>query len=319
MLQYILRRILITIPTLVGASILIFIIMRVIPGDPAEVILGAEGTGGYIKPIQVETLREELGLSKPLVVQYLNWVGGALHGDFGRSLWYGTSVATEIGRRIPLTIELVLMGIIIGWVIGLPIGILSAVYRESALDQVLRASSVLLLAIPNFWIGTIIVLVGVLAFGWLPPTGTHVLWKDPIGNITQMIWPALIIGVAEVARVARMSRSSLLEVIREDYIRTARAKGLSARLVYARHALKNALIPVITLSSLYFGALLGGTVVLESIFSMPGLGRALLESVKTRDYPMVQTLILFLVAMFAAINLVVDILYTVLDPRIRRA
>lgn len=318
MLRHIVRRILVVVPTLVGASILIFATMRIIPGDPAQVILGGEGMGGYVKPIQIETLREELGLTKPLVVQYLDWMGGVIRGDFGRSLWYGSSVATEIGRRAPITFQLVLMGIVVGWILGLPIGILSAVYRESITDHALRVGAVLLLAVPNFWIATMIILVGVLVFGWLPPTGTHLVWIDPVGNMTQMMWPALIIGGHEAARVARMTRSSLLEVIREDYIRTAWSKGLSAHIVYIRHALKNALIPVITLSSLYFGVLLGGTVVLESIFSMPGLGLALLESVKVRDYPMVQTLMLFLVATFAAINLAVDILYTVLDPRIRR-
>jgi peptide/nickel transport system permease protein len=314
--RYIARRLLIAIPTLLGATIVAFIILRVLPGDVAEMILRGESGEGAAFPWTIEQLREELGLNRPLYVQYFDWVGHILIGDFGESLWTGRSVGGEILHRLPLTAQLAIMAELFALLWGIPIGILSAIRQDTWLDYGLRFWSIFFLAVPTFWLGLIVLLIGVRYFSWMPPVGYYLLWEDPRNNLMQFTWPALVLASHEGARVGRMTRSAMLEVMREDYIRTARAKGLAEQLVVARHALKNALIPVLTFTSVYFGVMLGGTVVLEYVFSIPGLGTLFLDSLRFRDYTMVQALVFFLATAFIVINLVVDIIYGWLDPRI---
>lgn len=316
MAAYLVKRLLIAIPTLIGAVTLAFIMLRVLPGDVVDILL-AEGAGDRPSlSLSRDLLREELGLDRPLYVQYLHWVGDSLRGDLGNSLYTGKSVARELLNRLPLTLQLAIMAEALALSIGIPIGILSAVRQDKWLDRVLRFWSIFFLAVPTFWLGLLVVLMGALAFEWIPPLGYHLLWKDPGKNLAQLIWPALILASHESARISRMTRSGMLEVLREDYIRTARAKGLTEHLVLTRHALKNALIPIVTFTSIYFGTLLGGVVVLERIFSIPGLGSLFLESILFRDYTVIQALVFLLAAGFVVINLVVDILYGWLDPRI---
>jgi len=316
MAAYLIQRLLIAIPTLIGAVTLAFIMLRVLPGDVVDILL-AEGAGDRPSlSLSRVLLREELGLDRPLYGQYLHWVWDFLRGDLGNSLYTGQSVGRELLNRLPLTLQLALMAEGLSLLVGIPVGILSAVHQDKGLDRVLRFWSIFFLAVPTFWLGLLVVLMGALAFDWIPPLGYHLLWKDPGKNLAQLIWPALILASHESARISRMTRSSMLEVLREDYIRTARAKGLTEQLVLTRHALKNALIPIVTFTSVYFGTLLGGVVVLERIFSIPGLGSLFLESILFRDYTAIQALVFFLAAGFIVINLVVDILYGWLDPRI---
>jgi peptide/nickel transport system permease protein len=249
-------------------------------------------------------------------VQYLYWVRDFLVGDLGNSLYTGKSVAKELLNRLPLTLQLALMAEALSLAIGIPVGILSAVRQDQWLDRLLRFWSIFFLAVPTFWLGLLVLLIGAIAYQWIPPLGYNLLWENPGKNLAQLIWPVLILASHESARVSRMTRSSMLEVLREDYIRTARAKGLSERLVLVRHALKNALIPIVTYTSVYFGTLLGGVVVLEQIFNIPGLGSLFIDSIQFRDYTAIQALVFLLATGFIAINLVVDILYGWLDPRI---
>ena len=316
MARYLAERLLIAIPTLIGAVTLAFLMLRVLPGDVVDLLL-AEGSGDRPSlSLSRSLLEEELGRDRPLHVHYLYWVRDFLVGDMGNSLYTGKSVAKELLNRLPLTLQLALMAEALSLAIGIPVGILSAVHQDKGLDRVLRFWSIFFLAVPTFWLGLLVVLMGALVFDWIPPLGYHLLWKDPGANLAQLIWPALILASHESARVSRMTRSSMLEVLREDYIRTARAKGLKEHLVLTRHALKNALIPIVTFTSVYFGTLLGGVVVLERIFSIPGLGSLFLESILFRDYTVIQALVFLLAAGFILINLVVDILYGWLDPRI---
>ena len=314
--RYIARRFLIAIPTLWVATILIFLLLRVLPGDVAEMILRGESGEGVALPFTVQQLREELGLNRPLFVQYYTWVFDILKGDFGDSLWTGRSVGGEILTRLPLTLQMALMAEFMALLIGIPIGIITAIRQDTWIDYVLRVWSIFFLAFPSFWLALIILLVGVQVFNWIPPLGYHLLWKEPGTNLAQLFWPAAVLASHEVARLGRMTRSTMLEVLREDYIRTARAKGLRENVVIIRHALKNALIPVVTFTSVYFGTILGGVVVLEFVFSVPGLGTLFLDSLRLRDYTMVQALVFFLAAGFIGINLIVDLLYGFLDPRI---
>ena len=312
---YILRRLLYAIPTVIGVSIIIFMAMRVVPGDPVVVMFGDEPE--LIRAEDRAKIEADLGLSDPLMVQYGNWMKDIGTGKLGVSFWRGDTVADLIKRRGPLTIEIAVIAIILAWVIGVPVGILSALHQNSVADYLARFFTVLFLAIPSFWLASLAVLVLVLVWGWGAPLGVIDVWDDPIQNLQIVLRPAIVLGLAVSAYIARMTRSSLLEVIREDYIRTARAKGLQERMVVWRHALRNTMLPVITLSGVLFGFMLGGSVVLEQAFNVPGLGRAMVEAFVDVDYIVIQNLVLLYGVVFVVINLLIDISYAWLDPRIR--
>lgn len=316
--QYILRRLFMTGPTLLGVSLIIFAIMRLLPGDVALVIATRGGEGTTTEQ-EVAALREQLGLTDPLPLQYLKFIGGLMRLDAGNSLWSGRPVMQELLSRLPLTLELAALAVAFSLVIAIPLGILSAVRQDTWADYLFRFVSIAGLALPNFWIGVLIILFLSLSFHWLPPLGYTDLFTDPAKNLQQLVWPALALGYRQAAVVSRMTRSAMLEVLREDYIRTAWAKGLEERAVLFRHALKNALLPVITLSSVQLGGLLGGAVIMETIFTLPGIGRLLIDSLAHRDYPMVQSIVVLLAFMVTFVNLVVDLLYAWLNPRIRYA
>ena len=316
MAQYVARRLLVAVPALLGATLLAFLILRVIPGDVAEMILRGEQGEGAAFPYSLEQLREELGLNRPLVVQYTGWLWDMARGDMGESLLTGRSVGAELLHRFPITAQLALMATILGVGLGVPLGIFTAVRQDGWGDYVGRLWAIFLLGVPGFWLGLLVLLVGVRYFDWIPPIGYHALWDDPKSNLLQLIFPAVILGSHQMALFARMTRSSMLEVLREDFIRTARAKGLREQLVVVRHALRNALIPVSTLVFLNLGALFVGTVVMEEVFTIPGMGSLLLNSLRSRDYTMVQAIIFLAAMAFILINLASDLVYGWIDPRI---
>ena len=312
---YILRRILYAIPTLIGVSIIIFLAMRVVPGDPVVVMFGDEPE--LIRPEDRAKIEADLGLSDPLVVQYGNWIKEIGTGKLGTSFWRGDTVADLIKRRGPLTIEIAIIAIILAWLIGVPVGILSALHQNTVADYLARFFTVIFLAVPSFWLASLAVLVFLLVWGWGAPLGVIDIWDDPIKNMQIVLRPAIVLGLAVSAYIARMTRSTLLETIREDYIRTARAKGLRERVVVWRHALRNTMLPVVTLSGVLFGFMLGGSVVLEQAFNVPGLGRAMVEAFVDIDYIVIQNLVLLYGGVFVVINLLIDVSYAWLDPRIR--
>ena len=316
MQRLIVRRLLIAIPTLVGATILVFVVMRVIPGDIAYALLAGEEGAAQVDPDALADLRRQLGTDRPLHVQYIDWIAGLLQGSLGDSMWNRLPVGGEIARRLPVTLEIALLSVAIGFGAGLPLGVVSALRRDKWADLIARIVSILFLAIPSFWLGLLILLVTTRLFSWIPPLGYHPLWSSPATNLVQILFPSLVIGSHLMAIVARMTRSTMLEVINEDYIRVARAKGLSERQIVLRHALKNSLIPVLTIASLSFGTLLGGAVVMERVFSVPGIGSYLIESITVRDYTAVQALVFIFAAAFIVINLIVDLAHGWLDPRI---
>ncbi|MBI4338947.1 MAG: ABC transporter permease [Chloroflexi bacterium] len=315
MRNYIARRVLLSIPTLIGATLLCFLILRVIPGDVAEMILEGEG-GGLAQPRSVEILREELGLNRPLHVQYLTWVWNSIRGDFGTSLQTGRSVGGEFALRLPLTIEIALGGLFLGVITGIPLGILSAIKQDSWIDYVGRVMAILFLSIPGFWIGVLVLLIGVRSFNWMPPIGYNPIWANPITNILQFMWPILILGLHQTAIKARLTRSQMLEVMREDYIRTARAKGLAEHVVIWRHTLKNALIPVVTIVFIQLGHVFAGTVILEAVFNVSGMGTLFIEAIRFRDYTIVQGYLFIIAVSFLVFNIIADLVYGWLDPRI---
>jgi peptide/nickel transport system permease protein len=317
MRKYLGQRLLIAIPTLVGVTLLIFIAMRVLPGDPLSAISG-EGGGTYaLSKEQLQAARVSLGLDRPYVVQYLDWLRDIVRGDLGKSFWRGEPIRELIFRRAPITGQIALMAIILSWIIGLPVGLIGALWRNSWTDYAFRFVVTLFLAIPSFWVGLMVVLSLVLAFTWRPPLTIVYLWDDPIRNLQMTAGPALILGVALAAMMARITRSSVLEVLGEDYVRTARAKGLRERIVVWRHALVNAMLPILTVSGTALGALLGGSVAVERAFGVPGLGLALVFAVAERDWMLIQNLVLLYGVVFVLINLVVDVSYGWFDPRIR--
>ena len=317
MRKYLAQRLLIAIPTLFGVTLLIFIAMRVLPGDPLAAISG-EGGGTYVlSPEQLRAARASLGLDRPYAIQYLDWLGDILRGDLGKSFWRGEPIRELIFRRAPITGQIALMAVILSWVIGLPVGLIGAVWRNSWTDYVFRLVVTLFMAIPSFWVGLMIVLSLVLAFTWRPPLTIAYLWDDPARNLQMTGGPALALGVALAAMMARITRSSVLEVLGEDYVRTARAKGVRVRVVVWRHALVNAMLPILTVSGTAFGALLGGSVAVERAFGVPGLGLALVFAVAERDWMLIQNLVLLYGVIFVLINLVVDVSYGWFDPRIR--
>ena len=318
MQQYAIKRIALFIPTVLLVTLIAFIVMRVVPGDPAIAILEGDG-GGQFTQQDLENLRAELGTDRPIAIQYLDWIGGVFRGDFGESLWFKSSVMTELGHRIPVTVELAVLSILMSVVVAVPLGIVSAIKPDSSLDYGSRVFTLIGIAIPNFLIAVLLILFLLKAFDWLPALGYVDLWEDPLKNLSQMVFPAFALALYEMAFIARVTRSSMMEIIREDYMRTARSKGLAEKVVLFRHGLKNAVLPILTISGWQFGRLFGGTVVIETIFLLPGMGRILIEAVQHRDFPLLQAAIVIIGMAIVTINLLVDLLYGWLDPRIRYA
>jgi peptide/nickel transport system permease protein len=321
MLIYIVKRVLLMIPTLLGAAVLVFLLMRAIPGDVC-VLRQATG-GGNIDPQVLANCRTEIGTDQPMVVQLLVFLKGLATFDFGKSMWTGRAIIEEVGLRFQLSLQVAIMATLTAILIAIPLGTISAVKQNTWIDYVVRAFSIAGVAMPSFWLGILIILGILIAskawFGtsWMPPITYVPLWVDPIHNLSMLIWPALATGYRYSAVATRMTRSAMLEVLREDYVRTARAKGLFQRLIVRRHALRNALLPVITIIGIEFAFLMGGLVVTEQVFNLNGLGKLFVESVANHDYNMTQALVMLVVGIFALTNLVVDIVYAWLDPRIR--
>ncbi|HET6368661.1 MAG TPA: ABC transporter permease [Pseudomonadales bacterium] len=316
MQKYLARRALFALGTFIGVSVIIFVVLRVIPGDPLVAILGVEGHA-QMKPEDRVRIMADLGLSDPLPVQYGRWLVDIGAGRLGKSFFRGDTVADLILHRGPISAEIAFLSFVISWLVGLPVGILSAFKPNSLPDSLARSLSVLFIAIPGFWLGMLIVLALLFWFGYKAPILIVHFWQDPWQNFQIVIGPALVLGLAQGAYIARMSRSCLLEVIGEDFVRTARAKGLRERLVVLRHALPNALLPVVTISGVLLGFVLGGSVAVEQAFGVPGLGRALVVAVIERDIIVVQNLVLLYAVIFVAVNVLVDLSYAWLDPRIR--
>jgi len=316
MRKYLARRAMYAAITLIGVSVTIFIIMRVLPGDPLVAILGVEGHARMTLADR-ERIMADLGLSAPLPVQYVHWLRDIASGQLGKSFFRGETVAQQILHRGPISAEIAILSLFVSWLVGLPVGILSAFKPNSIPDGVARALSVLFIAIPGFWLGMLIVLALLFWFGYKSPLVIVHLWEDPWQNFQIVVGPAMVLGLAQGAYIARMSRSCLLEVIGDDFVRTARAKGLGEGLVVMRHALPNALLPVITISGVLLGFVLGGSVAVEQAFGVPGLGRAMVAAVIERDIIVVQNLVLLYAVIFVVVNILVDISYAWLDPRIR--
>ena len=319
MKAYLLRRLIQFIPVLIGVSLLIFILMRIVPGDVAlNILLGPDGEGD-VDPIVLAQLRDELGLTRPIYEQYFDWMRGVVTLDWGDSLFIeeGTPVLEMIGSRFPLTFEMATLTMLIALSIALPLGIISAIRQNTWIDYSARILSIGGLAMPSFWVAALILVVMVVVFTWSPPFNYVEIWENPWRNIQQLIWGALALGYLLAAVVARMVRSTLLEVLRQDYIRTATSKGLQERDIVIRHALKNAILPVVTIVGLQYASLIGGTVIMEQIWNLPGLGAMLIESITFRDFPVIQGLVLIFAIIILLANLLVDILYAWLDPRVR--
>ena len=316
MYSYIARRLAFGALTVVGVSIMVFVVMRILPGDPLVAIFGPEGMTKLTEE-QRASYMSELGLSDPLWVQYLRWVKDILRGNFGQSFFRSESVADMILRRGPLTAEIALISVVLSWVVGIPVAIISALKPNTVIDSVVRFVSILFIAVPGFWVGMLIVLALLFWFGYRAPMAGVGFFTDPVGNLQLVIGPAVVLGLGQAAYIARMGRSSLLEVIREDYVRTARAKGLNNRLVIALHALPNALLPVITLSGVLLGLVLAGSIPVERAFGTPGLGYSMFQAVSERDVFVMQNLVFLYSVVFVMLNILVDLAIALLDPRIR--
>ena len=321
MYQYILKRLLLMIPTLLGAGLLVFILLRMIPGDIC--VLRMAGGSGYVDPKAIELCRMELGLDRPYVVQFLDFIWGFIRFDYGNSMWTGRPITEEIALRFQLSLQVAIMATLTAVLLAIPLGTISAVKQNTWIDYVVRGFSIAGIAMPSFWLGILIIL-GLLVttkkvFGvsWMPPIKYVPLWQDPLYNLSMTIFPALATGYRYSAVATRMTRSALLEVLREDYVRTARAKGLIQKLIIRRHALRNALLPVVTIIGIEFAFLIGGLVVTEQVFNLNGLGKLFVASVTHHDYAMTQALVMLVVAIFVFTNFLVDIVYAWLDPRIR--
>lgn len=313
--EYIVRRLLYGVLVLFIMVTFVFVVMRAVPGDIVTLQLADSGATEE----QIEILKAELGLDQSIIAQLGDWMKGAIQGDLGNSLWSGLPVTEIVADRLPITLQLSIMSIILAILIGIPIGVISAVKHNSFIDHLLRISSVGGLSIPNFWLGLILLTGFALVFNWIPPLGYQSFIENPVANLQQMILPAICLAITLSASIVRMTRSAVLEVLHFDFIRTIRSKGAKERVVIYRHALRNSLVSVITLIGLQVGYLLGGTVVLESIFSLPGLGSLIFETVSARDYPVVQASVLIFGAMFLLVNLFVDVMYGWVDPRIRNS
>ncbi len=319
MQQYLARRLVYGVLTAVLVSLLVFALMRIAPGDVAQSIAAEQAGGeeGTVSEEQLEQIREALGLNRPLYIQYADWMGGFVIGDWGNSLFTKRPVFTEFKKKVVVTVELVIISQIIAIAIGLPAGVLMALKQDTRTDYTVRIASLAGLSIPSFWSAILFLVAGAYFFRWNPPLGYIEFVDDPMGNLSQFIWPALMIGYISAATKARMMRSTMLEVLRQDYIRTAHAKGLKQAVVTARHALKNAMIPVVTVIGITTALSLGGSVVMERVFVLPGIGSYIVDGMLQRDYPVVQSMVLFFAAAVIVVNLLVDLSYGWLDPRVR--
>ncbi len=315
MAHYIVKRLLLMVPTLLGVAVLIFFLMRIVPGDIVE--LRFAGESAFAQKETLDTERARLGLDQPIWKQFVSWLWGLARLDFGISMWTGAPIIEEIGLRFGLSLQLAVMATIVAVLLAIPLGVIAALKQDTWVDYVVRVFSIAGLAMPSFWLGILLILGLLIIFKWLPPMVYTPLWVNPWANLQQLIWPALAVGYRYSAVAMRMTRSAMLEVLREDYIRTARAKGLLEKLILSRHALKNAMLPVLTVIALEFAFLMGGLVVTEQVFNLNGLGLLFVESVAHRDYTLTQALVLLVAFVFIFVNFVLDLMYAWLDPRIR--
>jgi peptide/nickel transport system permease protein len=312
--RYIINRILLMIPTLFGVAVITFVLLRMVPGD--IVLLKLAGDGGRIDETVLQQERARLGLDKPLPVQFVDWMLGALRFDFGLSMWTGRPIVQEIGLRLELSLQLTIMASIIATMFAIPLGAIAALKQDTWVDYAIRLFSIGGLAMPGFWVGIVTIMLLLYLFRYLPPLTFTSLTQNPADNLSMLIFPALTVGYRYSAVATRMTRSTLLEVMRDDYVRTARAKGLSEQLVVLRHAMRNALLPVVTVIGLEFAFLLGGLLVTEQVFNLNGIGKLMVEAVLRRDYTMTQALIMLVATVFVLTNFFIDLLYVFLDPRI---
>ncbi len=318
MREYTIRRLALFLPTIILATMLVFALFWIVPGDAAYMILtGGDDDAGKVSLEQLEQLKEELGLNRPIYSQYGHWLWDIMRGDLGTSIWYKVPVWDELENRFYVTIELAILAIVMAMVVAVPLGVISAVKQDTWGDYASRIFALIGIALPTFWLGILMVYGLAYIFNWLPPLGYAKVWDEPFTNLQQLFFPALALAFHDLAFTSRVTRSSMLEVMREDYMRTARAKGLKELVVVSRHALKNALLPVVTISGYQFGRLLGGVIIVESIFVVPGMGTLLIDSITHRDFVVLQGIILIIAAVTLLVNLVIDLLYGVLDPRIR--
>jgi len=313
MQRYVFRRLVLAIPTLIGVTLVVFGMVRLLPGDSVSLMI--QDYQGYAKDL--DELRTKLGLSQPFYQQYLTWVGNMLHGNFGTSLQSNRPVAEDLKVRIPVTLELGTLGLLFSLLIGIPLGIYSAVRQDHVSDYLARSGAIAMLAIPGFWLATLAITLPSIWWRWTPPLRYMTFMQDPGKNLLQMILPAAILGIGLSGGLMRLTRAQMLEVLRQDYLRTVRSKGFREQYVVLRHALKNSIIPVLTLLGLQVAVLVSGAVVLETIFVIPGMGRYLLDSINQRDYPAVQAVVVIFATVIILVNLLVDVLYAWLDPRIR--
>jgi len=310
--RYFAKRLLVAVPSLLIASLIVFTLPRLIPGDVVVMMLEEKA---YAKDL--EELREKLGLNRPIYVQYFEWLGRAATGDLGESLWTRRPVIEEIGRRLPITLEIAFFGTCVALLIAIPVGVVSATRQDTLRDYVARSLAILGLSVPGFWLATLVIVLPAIWWGWRPVSDYVEFSKDPLGHVTQFLLPAVILGIASAAALMRLTRGMLLEVLRQDYVRTAWAKGLREGVIVMKHALRNAVIPVVTVLGIQIAQIVGGTVIIETIFGLPGMGRFLFEAINQRDYPVIQGVNLVVVSAIVVINLTVDAVYAVLDPRIR--
>ena len=315
MIRYALNRIALMIPTLLGIALITFVMIRIVPGDVVELKMRSDG--GRVTPQQINDERTRLGLDKPLPEQFYLWMKGLVTFDFGHSMWTGRPVAQEIGGRIGLSIQVAIMAALVAVLIAVPLGTIAALFRDTPIDYLIRIITIAGLAVPSFWLGMIIILVLLTFFKWSPPVIYVSILEDPVKNLSQLIWPSLAVGYRYAAVVARMIRSSIIEVMQEDYIRTARAKGVGEFMVVFKHAMRNALLPAITIIGLEFAFLIGGLVVTEQVFNLNGIGRLFVDAVIRNDFILIQTIVFLLAIIFVSVNLIVDLIYGFLDPRTR--
>jgi peptide/nickel transport system permease protein len=310
--KYLLRRLFVAIPSLLIASFIVFSLPRLIPGDVVQLMLEEKAYGK-----DLEELRAKLGLNRPIYVQYFEWGARVLRGDLGESLWTKRPVIEELGRRLPISLELGLLALVFAVVMATPVGVIAAIRQDTLGDYAARSMAILGLSVPGFWIATLVVLLPAIWWGWSPPIQFTELGKDPWAHFVQFLLPALILALASAAAIMRLTRAMLLDVLRQDYVRTAWAKGLRERVVVLKHSLKNAVIPVVTVLGIQIAQILGGTVIFEQIFGLPGMGRFLFDAINQRDYPVIQGINLIIVSVVVVMNLLVDATYALLDPRIR--
>ena len=316
MTRYLLTRFFLMIPTLLGVAVLVFVLLRVLPGDVVEMRF-ASGQNQFVDQKMLDAERAKLGLDKPIWQQFGVYLAGLVRLDFGRSMWTGSPITEEIKLRFALSLQLALMATVVATVLAIPLGIVAALRQDSWVDYFVRVFSIAGLAMPSFWLGILLILTLLIFFKWLPPMVYTPFWVDPWQNLQQLIWPALAVGYRYSAVATRMTRSAMLEVLREDYIRTARAKGLWLKLILTRHALKNAMLPVLTVIALEFAFLLGGLVVTEQVFNLNGLGLLFVQAIAHRDYTLTQALVLLVAGTFIVVNFFVDVAFAWIDPRIR--